>query len=106
MAPPSHGLSKLLTFALHLILGSFRQLGCDLIQEAPALELLLVGGGALSIEEALHRLAQPLQLLLVKDPFPGHQPGAEGEVLPGALIVLHVVVAVVDPRSGHSPGPR
>ena len=49
MAPPSYGLSKLLTFALHLILGSFRQLGCDLIQEAPALELLLVGGGALSI---------------------------------------------------------
>ena len=104
MAPPSHGLSKLLTFALHLILVFFRQLGCDLIQEAPALELLLVGGGALSIEEALHRLAQPLQLLLVKDPFPGHQAGAEGEVLPGALIVLHVVVAVVDP--GHSPGPR
>ena len=34
MAPPSHGLSKLVTFALHLILGSFRQLGCDLIQEA------------------------------------------------------------------------
>ena len=69
------------------------------------MELLLVGGGALSIEEALHRLAQPLQLLLVKDPFPGHQAGAEGEVLPGALIVLHVVVAVVDPAPVIVPGP-
>ena len=69
------------------------------------MELLLVGGGALSIEEALHRLAQPLHLLLVKDPFPGHQAGAEGEVLPGALIVLHVVVAVVDPAPVIVPGP-
>ena len=69
------------------------------------MELLLVGGGALSIEEALHRLAQPLHLLPVKDPFPGHQAGAEGEVLPGALIVLHVVVAVVDPAPVIVPGP-
>ena len=95
----------MMTFLLYLVLLLCRQLCSDLVQEAPALKLLLIGGGALAAEEALHRLAQFLQLLPVKDPLPGHQTGAEGEVLLGALVVLHVVVAVVDPLPVIVPGP-
>ena len=64
LAPPSHRLFKMMTFSLYLILRPCRQLHVDLLQDAPALKLLLIGGGALAAEEALHRLAQFLQLLL------------------------------------------
>ena len=92
MAPPSHGLFKMMTFLLYLVLLLCRQLRSDLVQEVLAPELLLIGGGAFPTVEPPHRLTQFLQLLLVKKPLPGYQAGTEGKVLLGAPIVFHIVI--------------